>query len=153
MSSPWKLLILSYPHPSLSTTPGSPPPENWIKLNVDAALSNSKASLAVVARDHNSLVINVWARLVRIHSLLQDEADAFLWAFQLSNREHRSHVIFKDDAKACFDSLSSTELTVDLSIHATLSNILSLAECFVDCSSIWVKRICNSVAHAAAKFA
>ena len=90
--------------------------------------------------------------MVRIHSLLQDKADAFLWAFQLSNREHWSHV-FKDDAKACFDSLSSTELTVDLSIHATLSNILSLAECFVDCSFIWVKRICNSVAHAAAKFA
>nr|POE73843.1 hypothetical protein CFP56_26821 [Quercus suber] len=34
-------------------------PPNWIKVNVDAALSSSKASLAVIVGDHNGVVIKI----------------------------------------------------------------------------------------------
>ena len=40
----------------------SPPPQGWIKINVDVAISNSKFSLAVIARNHLGIAISLWGR-------------------------------------------------------------------------------------------
>ena len=61
-----------------------PPPPSWIKLNVDATLSPSKASLVVIARDRNGNILNVWAKLIPSRTSLQAKAKALLWAVQLA---------------------------------------------------------------------
>ncbi|KAL0014997.1 hypothetical protein SO802_002066 [Lithocarpus litseifolius] len=77
------------PGPTISTQPPplswSPPPPGWIKVNIDAALSSSKASLAVVARDHHGVAIKAWARIANAIPPLQAEAQALLWVVKLPN--------------------------------------------------------------------
>lgn len=43
----------------------TPPPQGWIKVNVDAVLNSSRSELAVVARDHRGEVL--FLRGVRHH--------------------------------------------------------------------------------------
>ena len=38
-------------------------------------------------------------------------------------------------------------------LHTPIFNILALAEFFVSCSFVWVRRTCNGVAHHATRFA
>ena len=52
--------IRPYLEPSVDVW--SPPPQGWIKINVDAALSNSKSALAVVARNHLGIAISLWGK-------------------------------------------------------------------------------------------
>ena len=56
----------------------STPPNivGWIKLNVDAEISDKFSILDVVARDDNGEVIQVWAKLYELCSPLQAEAAA-----------------------------------------------------------------------------
>ncbi|XP_023884279.1 uncharacterized protein LOC111996524 [Quercus suber] len=138
------------PSPGLSW---APPPLGWIKINTDAALSSSKVSLAVLARDHNGVPIKAWARISKNLSPIQAEAEALLWAVKLAKRESWSHIIFEGDAKGVFDSLTSKRVPPDWSIRAAVTDILALSEDFQVSSFNWVKRTCNSAAHSTAKFA
>ncbi|XP_075670411.1 uncharacterized protein LOC142640212 [Castanea sativa] len=52
--------------------------DGWIKLNVDAAVSENATTLAVVARYKNGEVLNVWAKMHEWCSPLQAEAAAVL---------------------------------------------------------------------------
>ena len=52
------------------------PPLGSIKINVDATISTSKIAFAVVARDHLSIVVKVWARMLPTRSSLQAETEA-----------------------------------------------------------------------------
>ena len=40
------------------------PPHLWIKLNVDAALSDSSSALVVVARDSMGDIIKIWSKTI-----------------------------------------------------------------------------------------
>ena len=53
-------------------------PEGWIKLNVDATMSESVIALMVVARNENGEVLKVWAKMHEWCSPLQAEAAAVL---------------------------------------------------------------------------
>jgi hypothetical protein len=39
-----------------------PPTEEFIKINVDAAVSHDRAYLAAIARDHTGYIVKVWAK-------------------------------------------------------------------------------------------
>ena len=54
--------------------------------------------------------------------------------------------------KSCFDVLSSSSLSPDWSINTYISKILSLSSAFPSVRFCWVRRLCNSAAHAVAKF-
>ena len=130
-----------------------PPPQGWIKINVDAALSNSKSALAAVARNHLGIAISLWGKEHHLCSPSQAEAKAILWAVQIAIQERWSTVIFKGDAKLCFDPLSQPDLTLSWSLNTIISNIRSLASCFESCGFRWVQRKCNVAAHETARFA
>ncbi|KAK9990719.1 hypothetical protein SO802_025704 [Lithocarpus litseifolius] len=83
--------------PDSSTPNWSPPPPGTIKINVDAAISSSNAALAVVARNSQGSLLNIWARITPLRSPLQAEAEAMAWAVHLATRERWSHVIFEGD--------------------------------------------------------
>ena len=86
-------------------------------------------------------------------SPLQAEAAALLWAVEIANREKWTHVIFKGDAKACFDCLSTEDIIPDWLISTYISNIRSLSFSFISVKFSWVRRLGNAAAHEAAKFA
>lgn len=131
----------------------TPPPLNWIKLNVDAALADSHAAIAVVARNHIGVPIKTWARIIKKSSPLIAETEALFWAVQLAKAENWSHMIFEGDSKICFDAINRPNQPCQWTLLPPRSNILSLAVCFISVNFIWVSRSCNGVAHLAAKSA
>nr|POF06361.1 hypothetical protein CFP56_59424 [Quercus suber] len=128
------------------------PEEGWIKLNLDAAVSENVTALAVVARNKNGEVLIVWAKKHEWCSPLQAEAAAVLWAIWLALSENWQHIIIKGDAKSCFDPLIISELQHDWSVATIIINILDLRNFFLNCNFRWV-RCCNTAAHEAAKYA
>ena len=142
-------------HPSLEPPIliWSPPPQGWIKINVDAAMSNSKSTLAVVARNHLGIAISLWGREHHLCSPAQAEAEAILWAVQIAIQERWSMIIVEGDAKLCLDPLAQPNLTPSWSISTIISNIRSLISCFKSCAFRWVQRKCNVATHETARFA
>ena len=83
---------------------------------------------------------------------LQAEAAALLWAVEIANREKWTHVIFKGDAKACFDCLSTEDTIPYWLISTYISNIRSLSFSFISIKFSGVRRLGNAATHKAAKF-
>ena len=70
----------------------------YFKINVDAAISDSQATIAVISRDRFGVPIKIWARSIKKSTPLQTETEALLWAVQLAKAEKWSHVICEGDA-------------------------------------------------------
>ncbi|XP_075675255.1 uncharacterized protein LOC142644554 [Castanea sativa] len=127
--------------------------DGWIKINVDAAVTENATALAVVARNKNGEVLKVWSRKHEGCSPLLAEAAAVYWVIQLAQKENWQHIIIEGDAKSCFDPLTIPNLQPHWSIATTISNILDLSNFFLNCKFSWVRRCCNNAAHVAAKYA
>ncbi|XP_075670137.1 uncharacterized protein LOC142639892 [Castanea sativa] len=129
----------------------NPPPQGWIKLNVDAALNNHRLAFAVVARDQLGEVLSLWGKIHLACPLAQAEAEALYWAVQLAIKKGWKNVIFEGNAKNCTDALTSADAIPDWLSCNTVSNIRCLVNAFDSVKFSWVRRSGNSVAHAAAK--
>ena len=139
-----------HPSPEQSIAAWSPPPEDWIKINVDAALNDTRSELAVVARDNHGEVIHIWETRHHLCTSAQAEAEALLWEVNLAIQERWSCVLFEGDANCCFDALSCSDHIPDWSMNTIISNISSLAADFPFFKFSWVRRTCNSAAHVTA---
>nr|POE70004.1 hypothetical protein CFP56_69628 [Quercus suber] len=83
----WAKAPLIAPHPPPLMHSWSPPPTDSIKINVDAAISDSQATIVVVACDHLGVPFQVWVMLIKRTYPLQVEIEALLWAVQLAKVE------------------------------------------------------------------
>ena len=129
-----------------------PPPKNYIKLNVDAAVSQAFTSLAVVARNEFGEVLKVWAKIHDLCTPTQVEAAAILWALSLATAENWCNIIVEGDSKICFDTLSKAEEPSDWSISSIICDATDMSISFDNCEFCWVKKSLNSVAHSVAKY-
>ena len=120
----------------------SPPPEGVLKLNVDAAVSNSLTALAVVARDHTGTPIKTWIKSYCSCLPAQAEAAAVFWAVNLALAEGWTKVVIEGDVKDCFDALSVQGLQPNWVISNFVCDILALSRAFFSVSFVWVRRVC-----------
>ena len=138
---------------SVKLTSWIPPPKNYIKLNVDVAVSQAFTSLAVVARNEFGEVLKVWAKIHDLCTPTQAEATAIMWALNLAAAENWCNIIVEGDLKICFDALSKAEEPSDWSISSIIHNAAGMSVSFDKCEFCWVKRSLNSAAHLAAEYA
>ena len=129
------------------------PQEGWVKLNVDATVSENFIALVVVAKNKDGEVLKVSAKVHEWCSPLQAEVAAVLWTIQLALSENQQYIIIEGDAKSCFDFLTISDLQPNWSIATTISNILDLRNSFLNCNFHWVRECYNTAAHEATKYA
>ena len=139
--------------PPISPNAWSPPPAGTIKLNVDAAVGLTSTTLAVIARDHTGVPIRLWAKKYVSCLPIQAEAAAVLWAINLASAEGWSRIIIEGDSKICFDALADKGSLPPWVISNLVCDVFSACLSFISVSFVWVERVCNMAAHAAAKFA
>jgi ribonuclease HI len=84
---------------------GPSPPLHLIKINVDAAWNPSKASIAVVARDHRGFVLKAWSKHLDASDPMIAEATTIWWGLELAIQKGFQDIIIESDAKACIDAL------------------------------------------------
>ena len=102
------LLVLDHEHDkdrSEELTSWLPPPRNYIKLNVDAAVSQAFTSLVVVAINEFGDALKVWTKIHDLCSPTQAEANAIQWALNFAKDENWSNIVVEGDSKICLDAL------------------------------------------------
>ncbi|KAL0000626.1 hypothetical protein SO802_014407 [Lithocarpus litseifolius] len=142
-----QMVVEMCPHASGTITPSQMP------SNPDTSpSSNTLAALTVIARDHTGTPLKAWIKPYCSCLPAQAEAAAVLWAVNLALAEGWTKVVIEGDAKECFDALSD-RLQPSWVISNFVCDILALSKAFCTVSFVWVRRVCNSAAHSAAKLA
>ena len=131
----------------------SPPPLGYIKLNVDAAISQNNSALTIIARDAHGFVLKAWSKILPKRSPLSVETEAILWALQLAKSEAWSKIIMESDSKNSIDAIMDCTSCPPWSISSLISDIGFLAKSFGSCLFFWISRIGNSAAHEVARYA
>ena len=129
------------------------PPKNYIKLNVDAVVSQTFTSLAMVARNEFGEVLKLWVKIHDLCTPTQAEVAAILWALNLAIAENWCNIIVEGDSKICFDALSKAKDPIDWSISSIIRDAADMSVSFDNCEFGWVKRSLNSIAYSTAKYA
>jgi hypothetical protein len=131
------------------------PQAQGIKMNVDAAWKDGKASLAVIARDHHGECVKAWVLNVVTISAETAEAMAVRMAVLKVLEEKYYHVVIEGDAKFVMDSLSTSFHRGSWEAARIIEDILQLVKVLQGTSLIfqWTRRNSNVVAHLLAKWA
>ena len=122
-----------------------------IKLNVDAAVLKDHSRLAVIARDEYGKVITTWAKDYILCDSMMAKAFSILSAVDLTRIEMFQNIIFKKDAKVCFDALNNAYESVNWAIVGIISNISLSCSSFIFCFFSWVRKEANE-AHSLTKY-
>jgi len=109
--------------------------------------------MAVLAIDHTGVPIKLWAKKYVRCLPVQAEAASVLWAINLASAEGWTRIIIEGDSKICFDALSDKDSLPPCNISNIVSDVFSVCLSFISVSFVWVRRVCNMVAHEATKFA
>ena len=120
-------------------------------MNVDAPLSPSKATIAVIARNSMEYIINAWTKQVPLLDPIVVKAMAIVWALELALSQKFAKVIVESDAKMCVEDLSYPTDGGCWKIRNFSICTLDLISCFVSCNVQWVCKEVNQVPHALAK--
>ncbi|KAH9672717.1 putative reverse transcriptase/RNA-dependent DNA polymerase [Citrus sinensis] len=83
-----------------------PPPKNWYKVNVDAAIDNQRqrVGLAVVVRNDNGDIVAAAIKLSTFNGEVSfAEAEAIEWGMQVARSAGITSVIFESDCQVAVD--------------------------------------------------
>ena len=147
--------VFSLPQNSLMAQPKirwSPPPTNFVKLNVDAAIAQNSLAIAVVARNEQGAVLMAWSKMLPKRSPITAEAEAILWALHLAKGENWRKIIVESNSKICIDAILDHSASHQWTISSLLSDIWQQKLSFVSCLFFWIKRSGNAAAHEVAKY-
>ncbi|CAA7021473.1 unnamed protein product [Microthlaspi erraticum] len=84
----------------------TPPPEGWVKCNVDGTWSQTNAHCGIswVLRDEQGRVLWIGARkLPKVHSVLEVKLEALRWAILRVTGLSYDKVIFETDSQISID--------------------------------------------------
>ena len=136
--------VFSLPQNSLMAQPKirwSPPPTNFVKLNVDAAIAQNSSAIAVVARNEQGAVLMARSKMLPKRSPITAEAEAILWALHLAKGENWRKIIVESDSKICIDAILDHSASHQWTISSLLSDIWQQKLSFVSCLFFGLKEV------------
>jgi hypothetical protein len=153
--------ILGHPHhqaweDKLQSPPSSwqPPPQGWLKINVDVDVRNHKVFLAAVCRDEFGKLLYVWTDSNVKGSSTWAEAHATLLAAKEASKLQLKYVILEAHSQIVINALNQVSECSDWEIEDIVADIRSILDS--SCSS-WlahfVHRDLNFLAHNLASWA
>ncbi|KAM1209964.1 hypothetical protein ACFX2J_015428 [Malus domestica] len=125
-----------------------PPPNSFIKINVDASWSpvDGKACLAAVLRDHLGQFVAAHKIAVVVQSAVFAEALALLRGCELAAKLGFRRVIAESDSLEIVSSLRGDISKGRWEVFPIFQNILRVGVSFQDCRWSWVPRLANQLA-------
>ncbi|XP_071920735.1 uncharacterized protein [Coffea arabica] len=133
----------------------SPPPQHFICLNTDAALSHKdgKIGWGVVARCSRSKLLGAWAGSEqRCGDPTVEEARAIRKGMTIAMKSGWRDIIIQSDCKSVVEKIK-LERVEDPGANAVLFDILHLRKEFRNCTFSFVRRNANMVSHSLARLA
>ncbi|QHO51670.1 Putative ribonuclease H protein [Arachis hypogaea] len=130
-----------------------PPPENWLKANVDAAFKKDtgRGAISVVIRDHKGRIILGFSGKIQAKSSIIAEAQAIRQALIIVNNLQIGRTLIESDNLKLVQAIkSNTALGEALAI---IQDIHILMESLPEKGITWTPRNGNRLAHAVAKAA
>uniref|UniRef100_A0A1J3D6G7 Reverse transcriptase domain-containing protein n=1 Tax=Noccaea caerulescens TaxID=107243 RepID=A0A1J3D6G7_NOCCA len=89
-----------------------PPPEGWLKCNVDGAWSKEQNQCGIgwVLRDNRGKIIWMGARKLKsLRSSLETEIEALRWAIQVTTSFRYRNIIYETDSQEVIEAISEEE--------------------------------------------
>ncbi|RYR72350.1 hypothetical protein Ahy_A02g006560 isoform A [Arachis hypogaea] len=130
-----------------------PPPENWLKANVDAAFKKDTGTgaIAVVIRNHRGRIMLGFSGKIQARSSIMAEAQAIRQALIIVNNLQMGRILIESDNLKLVQAIKSkTDLGEALAI---IQDIRILMETSPEKGVTWTPRNENRLAHAVAKAA
>ena len=90
----------------------SVPPLQVLKFNVDAALKDGLATLAVIVRSDSGHVMNGWTKRYDTTDPCTAEAAAILWAMKLAKKNNYLKILVEGNAKICIEAITEEAATI-----------------------------------------
>ena len=124
-----------------------------VKLNVDAATTDSGATIAIATQNSLRKISNCWASSYPTTDPCIAEATVLSWALELASAKKLSNILVEGDTKTCIDAIFGDAKIFSWKIISIVANVKSFSTIFSSCSFLWVKRDANEVAHTLVRFA
>ncbi|KAH9747206.1 reverse transcriptase domain-containing protein [Citrus sinensis] len=140
---------------SMQQSQWSPPSEDWVKVNVDAAMDeqNNLAGLGAVIRNYRGEVVAAAVNTVKSFGDVEMcEARAALWGIQAAIKAGASSIILESDSKRVVELINSKQSTLT-ELFWVIFDILEAKKSFQNFKAQHVGRTCNTLAHNLAKLA
>ena len=109
-----------------------------LKLNVDVALKDRLATLAVIVRRESGHVMNGWTKRYDTTDPSTAEVVAILWAMEVAKDNNYLKILVEGDAKICIEAITEESTTIPWRILSLVNIIKVLALEFLTCSFCWV---------------
>ncbi|KAH9719688.1 reverse transcriptase domain-containing protein [Citrus sinensis] len=132
-----------------------PPPQGWIKINVDAATKIEKqvAGLGIVLRDFNGSVVAAAVKPSKFYGdIIFAEAEAVEWGLQVARSITMASIIVETDSQGVSDLLNNKKSNRS-EVFWVISEIQELVKVFCNVKVQYTPRHCNSIAHSLARLA
>ncbi|RYR79497.1 uncharacterized protein [Arachis hypogaea] len=130
-----------------------PPPENWLKADVDAAYRRAtvEGATAVVIWDNSGRLLTGESMRIITHSSLvaEAEAEAMRRVLILATNFNLEKIIIKSDILPLVQAVKSKTYIAE--VEPILRDILLLAESLSNCGFTWVPRQGNKITDGVAK--